>query len=203
MQVGRRRGKSQLPPYPNIQVVSITIKQGHTRIIAARQRLLDVREERVEQLLRLLTYLRALLAEFVGSVDPVSGQRLAEVGSEGSKANGDMAVVLAVFDGTKLRFAVDRVGRFSATTHPPELMAEIGRLVGLRVSADATRAEFDYEPAGQPGARKVGDVSKLVALIIERAAISVESDVVDAPQREVSVAARAVDTSRAVALPVR
>jgi len=180
-------------------LVSITITQGHARIIAARQRLLDVRGERIEQLLRLRTYLRALLVDFVGTVDPVSGQRLADVSAEGSKANGDMAVVFAVFDGTKLRFAVDNLGRFTASSHPPEMMAEVGRLVDLRVSADATRAEFDYEPAGQPGARKIGDVAKLVALVIERAAISMESDIVDAPQLEVSLAGRGAGSVLAIA----
>jgi hypothetical protein len=171
--------------------VSIAIKQGHARIVAARQRLLDVRGERIEQLLRLRTYLRALLSDFVTNVDPVTGQRLVEIAAEGSKSNGDMAMTLALFEGTKLRFAVDSLGRFSASTVPGELMNEVGKIVGLRVGTDATRAEFDYEPAGQPGVRKVGDVAKLVALIVERAAVSVESDVVDAPQREVSFGARA------------
>ncbi len=181
--------------------MSITIKQGHTRILAARQRLLDVRGERIEQLLRLRTYLRALLAEFVTNVDPVSGQRLAEVAAEGSKANGDMSVIFAIFEGTKLRFSVDSLGRFSATTSPVEMMSDIGRLTGLRVSADASRAEFDYEPVGQPGVRKVGDVAKLVALVIERAALSVEGDIVDAPQREVSFGGRAPDNGRGAAVP--
>jgi hypothetical protein len=195
--------ESQPLHHPNIRRVSITIKQGHTRILAARQRLLDVRGERIEQLLRLRTYLRTLLGEFVTNVDPVSGQRLAEVSAEGSKATGDMSVIFAIFEGTKLRFSVDNLGRFSATTTPVELMADIGRLVGLRVSADAARAEFDYEPVGQPGVRKVGDVAKLVALVIERAAISVESDIVDAPQREVSFAGRSAENGRATAAPAR
>ena len=170
--------------------VSTAIKQGHARIIAARQRLLDVRGERIEQLLRLRTYMRALLSDFVTNVDPVTGQRLAEVAAEGSKSNGDMAMTLAIFEGTKLRFAVDSLGRFSASTVPSELMTEVGKIVGLRVSGDSSRAEFDYEPAGQPGVRKIGDVAKLVALIVDRAAQSVESDVVDAPQREISFAGR-------------
>jgi hypothetical protein len=143
------------------------------------------------------------MADFVTGVDPVSGLRLVEISAEGSKTAGDMAMSLALFEGTKLRFAVDGLGRFSAATEPADLLAKVGRIVDLRVSADASRAEFDYEPIGDPGNRKTGDVAKLVARLVDVAAVSVESDVLDAPQREVSFGARSSDAGNGVTAPAR
>ncbi len=183
--------------------MSFAIKQGHARIVAARQRVLDIRGERIEQLLRLRTYLRALLSDFVTNVDPVTGARLAEINAEGSKTNGDLAMTLSLFEGTKLRFEVDSLGRFGVSTVPAELMSEVGRIVDLRVAPDASRAEFSYEPAAQPGTKKTGDVAKLVALIVERAVATVESDLVGAPQPDIGHAGRGSENGRAVAAAAR
>ena len=81
------------------------------RVIAARERLIELRGERIGQLLRLRMYLRARLSDFLSNTDPVGGMRLAELLAEGSKAYGDLALTLAFFEGSRLRLAVDKSGR--------------------------------------------------------------------------------------------
>jgi hypothetical protein len=112
-------------------------QRGFSRITAARQHLVDVRAARMEQLLRLRTYLRGELADFTQTVDPITGVRLAEILAEGSKTNGDLSLAVTFFEGSNVRFAVDRRGRFVCTATPPDVLDGIARILDIRVRGDA------------------------------------------------------------------
>jgi hypothetical protein len=56
--------------------VSDALKVSYARIVAARARQVALRAERIGQLERLVSYLRAKLADFLTQVDPISGARL-------------------------------------------------------------------------------------------------------------------------------
>jgi hypothetical protein len=112
-------------------------------MVAARERLIELRNERIEALLRLRLYLRGRLGDFLSNVDPITSQRYADLVAEGSKAYGDMSLSLTFFDGTRLRVAVDTSARITISTYP-DVLGEMDRVVDLRVRADLAGAEFDY-----------------------------------------------------------
>jgi len=135
---------------------------------------IDMRAERNEELLRLRAFLRTMLGESASAVDPLSGVRVAEVMAEGSKANGDLALTLAFFDGTKLRIAVDSHGRFEAGTTPAHLFPH-ERVLDVRVASDGSRAEIDVIEADGATQRTV-DVAALVARVLEHAVTAIEAE---------------------------
>jgi hypothetical protein len=154
--------------------VSSTIEQGFARIVAARQRVIDVRAERNEELLRLRAFLRTTLGDCASTVDPLSGARVAEVMAEGSKAGGDLSLTLAFFDGTKLRIAVDAHGRFEVNTTPAHLFP-YDRVFDVRVAPDGSRAEIEaLAPDAQT--RRTEDVAALLGRVLEHAARAIEAE---------------------------
>jgi hypothetical protein len=177
--------------------MSLGYRRAFARLTAARERLLELRASRIEQLLRLRTYLRGELAEFVATLDPITGVRFAEIRSEGSKANGDLSLTIAFFEGTTLRLGVDREGTFVCGASPPEMLAGIGRIYDLRVRGDAGYAEFDYEPEGEPGARRSGNFGELAMRLVDRAVAAAERDVDRIPERGIAFAAQIAEAARA------
>lgn len=160
-------------------------KGNFERIIAARERLLSVRADRVENLLRLRMYLRVRLNDFLSNVDPVSGARLAELQSEGNKTYGDLALILAFFDGTRLKIGVDGFGHFHAEA-TPDIFEGIGSLVDVRVNTELSAAEFDYTPQGAAAGslHLTADFSRVVGAIVEASASAIEGQLPPGAARE-------------------
>jgi hypothetical protein len=150
------------------------LKDRYRRIMAARERVIDMRTERVAALLRLQNYLRKRLSDYFTNLDPITGSRLAELGLEGNKAHGDIALALVFFEGSRLRVGIDAYGRFSLAAEP-DVFAEIGTLVGLHVADDNSTAEIEYVAAGagQTQVHSAGFSAYLEALI-DHAVASVE-----------------------------
>jgi hypothetical protein len=117
------------------------------RISAIRDRQTQTRIARSEQLARLVAYFRATLVEYLTRTDPITGARLVDIGVDESKAHGGFSVVLALFDGSKLKIAVDALGRYSHAS-VPDIFAQIGRIVEVRVLDDFTRADICYLAPG-------------------------------------------------------
>jgi hypothetical protein len=155
--------------------VSDALKVSYARIVAARARQVALRAERIEQLERLVSYLRAKLADFLTQVDPISGARLLDVGAEESRAGGGFAVVLAGFDGSRLKIAVDALGHYTYASLP-DVFTGIGRILAVRVSADLAHAEFDYVASAQPGTVRTSNVDSLVLALLDRAAGAAEAE---------------------------
>ncbi len=153
------------------------LKKSYDRILAARERLLSLRGERVAQLFRLQSYLRAQLDDFFTNVDPVTGARLAELSSEGNKAYGDVAMTLEMFDGSMLKIGVDGKGRLSHEASP-DVFAGIGEIVELRVNPEEGSAEFSYIPSdGASGQARQGDFGAVVEFLVEHTMSAIEAQV--------------------------
>jgi hypothetical protein len=164
------------------------LKQNFDRIVAARERLLEVRAERVASILRLQSYLRARLDEFFTNLDPISGSRLADLGSEGSKASGEMTMILAMFDGSRMKIAVDGMGRYSHEAEP-NVFEGVGEILNFDISPDFATASMDYVPTAGASRRPVrvtfdGYVDRLVQHTLE----SIEGEIAPSSGAPVSVA---------------
>lgn len=145
-------------------------------MIAARQRLLELRASRIEQLLRVRVVLRGLLADFFETLDPVSNVRLAEITGEGSKSNGDLAITLSFFEGTRMQLSVDTTGRFHHSVSIPSAFDDVARIVEIGFSADMSRAELVYEPVDGGESRRL-DLLATVLAMLAHAIASVEAEV--------------------------
>jgi hypothetical protein len=160
-------------------MISLTddLKKSYDRILAARERLLSLRGERVAQLFRLQSYLRAQLDDFFTNVDPVTGARLAELSSEGNKAYGDVAMTLEMFDGSMMKIGVDGKGRLSHEASP-DVFAGIGEIVELRVNPETGSAEFSYIPSdGASGQARQGDFGAVVEFLVEHTMTAIEAQI--------------------------
>ena len=172
------------------------LKQNFDRIVAARERLLEIRAERVATIMRLQSYLRARLDDFFTNVDPVSGSRLADLGAEGAKASGEMALILAMFDGSRMKIGVDGTGRFNHDASP-NVFEDIEEILSIDVSPDFVTASIEYVPAGSQTRRPArvsfdGFVDRLVQHTLE----AIESEVV--PNRAASMTAAPAPPLQAV-----
>lgn len=159
------------------------VKRDFARMLAARKALVDLRGERMEQLLAVRTMLRALLADFFETLDPITNLRLAEVTADGSKSHGDLSIALSFFEGTKMRIAVDVTGQFSHSVSIPSAFDDVERVVEVRVSADATRAEVLYEPIGAPGTFRTLDLVDVTMRLLDHAVCAVENELPVQPPR--------------------
>ncbi|GAC1540138.1 MAG: hypothetical protein NVS3B16_01960 [Vulcanimicrobiaceae bacterium] len=166
-------------------------------MLAARQRLLDVRSHRIEQLLRVRVVMRALLADFFETLDPIVNVRLAEVSAEGSKAHGVLAISLSFFEGTRMRLAVDTSGRFSHEVSIPSAFDDVARILEIDVSSDLSGAGVLYEPIGAPDVRRRLDLVAVTLALLAHAVAAVEDEANDA-----SAGANALGTTTpATAMP--
>lgn len=150
-------------------------------MLAARQRLLDLRSNRIEQLLRVRVVLRGLLGDFFETLDPIANARLAEVSAEGSKAHGDLAVTLVFFEGSRMRLSVDSSGRFSHELSIPSAFDEVERIVEFTFSSDMSRAEVLYVPKGAPEERRQLDLVAVTLALLANAVAAVEEEASEAP----------------------
>lgn len=161
--------------------MSPEVKSEFVRMVAARQRLMDLRSSRIEQLVRVRMVLKGLLADFLETLDPIANVRLAEVSADGSKANGTLAVSLAFFEGTRMRIAVDTSARFSHSVSVPSAFDDVARVIEIGISSDMARCEVLYEPIGQPGARKRLDLIAVAMALLAHAVAAVEAEAIEAP----------------------
>ncbi|GAC1494755.1 MAG: hypothetical protein NVS1B2_11970 [Vulcanimicrobiaceae bacterium] len=159
------------------------VKRDFARMLDARKRLVDVRGERMEQLLAVRALLRALLADFFETLDPITNLRLAELSADGSKSHGDLAVTLSFFEGTKIRLAVDVFGRFSHSVSIASPFDDVERVVEIRVSSDLSRAEVLYEPIGAPATFRTLDLIAATMHVLAHAVASVEAQLPSIPAR--------------------
>jgi hypothetical protein len=145
------------------------------RISAIRDRQTQTRIARSEQLARLVAYFRATLVEYLTRTDPITGARLVDIGVDESKAHGGFSVVLALFDGSKLKIAVDALGRYSHAS-VPDIFAQIGRIVEVRVLDDFTRADICYlAPGDSRGPIRIEPVDTFLLAMLSKAAESIEA----------------------------
>jgi hypothetical protein len=159
----------------------LQLKTGFGRIVAARQALVDVRAARWETLQRFKNFAKAKMGDFISTTDPISGQRLADISAGGDKARGEAAMVLGMFEGTRMRLTVDAHGQFGAEINPPEMFADVGRVVDIDVPMDLSRAVMVYEPAAGPaGSRRTLDLDEVITRMVENAARVVEEELGDA-----------------------
>jgi hypothetical protein len=166
----------------------VQLKQGFGRIVAARQRMVDVRAARWETLQRFKNFAKSQLQDFISTTDPVSGQRLADLSAGGDKARGEAAMVLSFFEGTRLRLTVDTSGQYGSESNPPEILGDIGRIIDIIVPVDLSRAEMIFETvAGPKGALHKLDLNEIIARMVDNAVRTVEEEVGEAG-RELSVA---------------
>lgn len=151
-------------------------KRSLERILAARERLLEARSERIGQLLRLRLYLRTVLNEFMEKTDPITGMRLVEVLAEGNKAKGEGAVNVSFFNGSKMRIEVDKVGAFSQSAEP-DVFGEIGKILAIRVRPDLSGADFDYLPPGGDESQQshTADLTAYVAALLDHVVADLEA----------------------------
>jgi hypothetical protein len=147
------------------------------RVLAARLQLLAVRSQRAQVLLRLGEYLRSTLGDFLVAIDPVGGQRLAEINVTTNRSAGTVAVVLAFFDGTSLRIAVDARGRLEHETAPPGAIGEIARIVEIGVTPDGTRAALAFQRSDAADAVETLDFAEIVDRLVGCVAERVEGEV--------------------------
>ncbi len=145
-------------------------------MLAARQRLLDLRSNRIEQLLRVRVLLRGLFADFFETLDPIGNLRLAEVSAEGSKAHGDLAITLSFFEGTRMRLAVDPSGRFTHAVSIAGAFDDVARIAEIDIASDLTRADVLYEPVGEPGVRRRLDLIAATLELLAHAVAAVEDE---------------------------
>lgn len=150
-------------------------------MVAARQRLMDLRSSRIEQLVRVRIVLKGLLADFLETLDPIANVRLAEVSADGSKANGTLAVSLAFFEGTRMRIAVDTAARFTHSVSIPSAFDDVARVIEIGISNDMARCEVVYEPVGQPGMRERLDLVAVALALLAHAVAAVEAEASEAP----------------------
>ncbi len=156
--------------------MNAALRQNFDRIVAARERLLEVRADRVGTILRLQNYLRARLDDFFTNLDPVSGSRLADLGAEGSKAAGEITLILAMFDGSRMRIGVDGSGRFNHESNP-NVFENVGEILNFDISADFTTASVDFVPVGSPTGRPVrAPFDVFVDLIVQHTLESIEAE---------------------------
>lgn len=167
------------------------VKRDFARMLAARKALVDLRGERMEQLLSLRTMFRALLADFFETLDPITNLRLAEVTADGSKTHGDLSVALSFFEGTKMRIAVDVAGRFSHSVSIPSAFDDVEAVVEVRVSPDSTRAEVLYEPIGAKGTFRTLDLVDVTLRLLDHAVGAVENELPVLPPRAILAGATA------------
>jgi len=156
--------------------MSPEVTNEFARMLAARQRLLDLRSSRIEQLLRVRGVLRELLGDFFETLDPIANVRLAEISAEGSKAHGDLAITLSFFEGTRMRLAVQRSGRFSHSVSIPSAFDDVARIEEIDVSGDMKRAGLLYEPIGEPGVRRRLDLIATALSLLAHAVAAVEDE---------------------------
>jgi hypothetical protein len=156
--------------------VPAEFKRGLERILAARERLLEVRGERIGQLMRLRLYLRTILSEFMEKTDPIGGMRLVEVQAEGNKTKGEGALSLTFFDGSRLRVEVDKGGTFSQNAEP-DVFKGVGKILSIRVRPDLSGADFDYMPigAGEKAEVKTAEFSPYVAALLDHVVAEMEA----------------------------
>ena len=159
------------------------IKREFARMVDARNRLVDMRGERMEQLLAVRAMFRVLLADFFETLDPITNLRLAEVTADGSKSHGDLAIALSFFEGTRLRLAVDIHGQFTHGVSIPSAFDDVERVVEIRVSPDLSRAEIAYEPVGSPGTFRSLDLIAVAMHLLDHAMIAVEAQLPTLPPR--------------------
>jgi hypothetical protein len=152
------------------------LKQSYQRIMAARLRLVENRNARVAGLLRLQAYLRKRLADFFTNLDPITGARLAELGLEGSKAHGDIALTLAFFEGSRFKITIDQFGGLRLLSEP-NVFEDVGTLVGLHVAEDLSAADIEFLAPGE-GATHVrsAGLSTYLDALIEHAVQNVERE---------------------------
>ena len=161
---------------PESETMAAQFTDGLARILAARQGLLALRAARSETLLRFRSYAQNKLGDFVSNVDPITGMRLIELMAEGSKTSGELGIVLACFEGTRLRIGVDPQAQLMAEASLPGVLPDFSRVLDVIVANDLSRAEFVYEPKGAPaGTRRTADLADVLERMIEHAAQSVEA----------------------------
>jgi hypothetical protein len=150
-------------------------KRQFARVVAARQRLMDLRSQRMDQLQRLRAFAKNHLNDFVSTVDPITSVRYCDIQAEGNKTRGDMQVTVAFFEGSKVSVALDPVAKFSWECTPEALLGDVGTLVDVHVSADQTRAQLSFEVEGH--ARRYVDFGDVLDSLIEIAVRAVEGDI--------------------------
>jgi hypothetical protein len=155
--------------------VPADIKGGYARILKARERLLEVRAERAARLLLLRDLLMKRFTPFMQTTDPVTGMRLADVAAEGSKLNGDLAIVLAFFEGTRFRVAVDVLARYTYDVAPEGVLPDLGELLDVQVSGSGSSATLICKTAD--GLEERHDVIELTGRLLEQAVVAIEAEV--------------------------
>jgi hypothetical protein len=155
-----------------------TPQRPFERMVAARQRLIDIRTARAAQLMRLRDMLRVYYKEFAANTDPITGARYADVSTDGNKQRGNLEISVTFFEGTRFMIGIDERGEFLHASNPPSLVASIGSIVALEVEEDLSSGKIAYDSAHEPPRRNAVDVVQLFSFITEAAVKSVEAEVV-------------------------
>lgn len=168
----------------NTEEIVADLIRSYARLFSARERLVKVRAERIEQLSRLRAYLRVRLADFLANLDPMTGLRIAEMVADGSKHQGETALNLQFLDGSRLRIALDERARFTVAASP-DVFDGLAFIGDLRVRADLTDAEFDVETLDDEGGLVVRTESfdRMLGRLVEHVVQTIEGQIPSAPLR--------------------
>jgi hypothetical protein len=170
-------------------VVSNPADRPYARMLAAREKVIAIRNERTADLMRYRAYLRAAFAEFVSNVDPISGSRFAEIAADGNKARGDLQISVTFFEGTMLSIGIDAYGRFVHSGNPARVLGDIGQIVAIDCAEDGSRGRLTYDTSTQPMRRRTIEIAQLLHLVTDAAVKAVEAEIVEetAPPAEPAV----------------
>lgn len=158
-----------------VPTVPDDLHESLARISAIRERQTQTRLARSEQLARLVAYFRVNLSEYLTRTDPISGARLIDIGVDENKAHGGLAVVLALFDGSKFKIAVDPAGRYSHAAMP-EIFGLVGKIVEIRVPDDLSRADLCYlAPGDTRGPVRLEPIETFLVAMLEKTAHAIEA----------------------------
>jgi hypothetical protein len=115
-------------------------KRLHKRLVSAREKLVELRTRRFEQLALFRMFLKVALNDYLTSIDPITGQRFASLTFEANKVQGEAALRLTMLDGSTLHIALNRAGHFAMTAEPD--LFEGVKITDLLVKDNLSSADF-------------------------------------------------------------
>ncbi|MGH7708504.1 MAG: hypothetical protein ACREM6_11355 [Vulcanimicrobiaceae bacterium] len=157
-------------------------KDTYERILSARERLIELRDQRFDELAQLRMFLRVKLNDYLSNRDPITGATLASIAYEGNRIQGEAVLRLGLYDGSFVKITLDRLGHFQ-TEAEPNVFDGI-RLIDLHVSGDVYSADFDFARTDVGSAEiRRADFGKVLEVLFLRTADQAEREAGSAPAK--------------------
>jgi hypothetical protein len=154
-------------------------KRLHKRLVSAREKLVELRNRRFEQLALFRMFLKVALNDYLTSIDPITGQRFASLTYEANKVQGEAALRLTMLDGSSLHIALGRAGHFAMTAEPD--FFEGVKITDLHVKDNLETADFICLVSDEANAQTYRfDAGKLIEALVSRVIDASESEAITA-----------------------